>query len=57
MLRVEVAGMAPTNAQTPDEKFADELRRYLKFEGGLGEISDPLGWWRVCSYCIVMKAS
>jgi hypothetical protein len=48
MLCVEVADMAPTNAQTPDEKFTDELRRYLKFEGGLGEILDPLGWWRVC---------
>jgi len=47
MLQVEVADVAPTTAQSPSEQFADELRRYLRFEGGLGEILNPLGWWKV----------
>lgn len=42
MLQVEVANVAPVTAQKPDEKFAHEVRRYLAFEGGLGEKSNPL---------------
>jgi hypothetical protein len=48
MLQVDVTDMVLTNAaQTPHERFEDELRRYLRFEGGRGEVSNPLGWWKV----------
>ncbi|KAF4612503.1 hypothetical protein D9613_012755 [Agrocybe pediades] len=47
MLRVEIAHTIQADAQTPEEKFEDELRRYLRFEGGLGDKKDPLGWWKI----------
>lgn len=47
MLQVEVADVAPATSQKPDEKFADEVQRYLKFEGGRSEMSNPLAWWKV----------
>lgn len=47
MLQVEVANITPNTNETPEEKFADEVRRYLRFEGGRGEIMNPLGWWKV----------
>jgi len=47
MLHVEVADVAPTTAQSPDEWFSNELRCYLRFEGGRGEMLKPLDWWKV----------
>jgi hypothetical protein len=37
---------------TPQEELDDELRRYWLFEGGVGELFDPLGWWKVRSHAI-----
>jgi hypothetical protein len=34
-------------AEASQDRLQDELRRYFKFEGGRGEISNPLGWWKV----------
>ena len=32
---------------TPKDRLLDEVKRYLKFEAGRGDLSDPLGWWKV----------
>jgi hypothetical protein len=50
MLQVEVTDVAPMNAQSPDKKFTDELRVYMRFEGGHSDMLNPLDWWRVRSY-------
>ncbi|KAJ2920749.1 hypothetical protein H1R20_g16345, partial [Candolleomyces eurysporus] len=31
---------------TPTQQLDDELTRYFSFEGGRGELYDPLGWWK-----------
>ncbi|KAF8161992.1 ribonuclease H-like domain-containing protein, partial [Pholiota molesta] len=47
---------APTvAAASPKERFEDELRRYLKFEGGRGQILDPLAWWKVRDYLLLFE--
>ncbi|KAA1473697.1 hypothetical protein DENSPDRAFT_756256, partial [Dentipellis sp. KUC8613] len=38
--------LAPTPADE-SQAWKDEVRRYIKFEGGRGELQDPLGWWKV----------
>ncbi|KAJ3753352.1 ribonuclease H-like domain-containing protein, partial [Lentinula raphanica] len=44
-----VAGPVASNLQNiaPPEKTLSELERYVSGEGGEGEISKPLDWWRV----------
>lgn len=36
---------------TPAAALKDELDRYWQFEGGRGDLFDPLGWWEVCKMC------
>jgi len=41
--------LAPTTTASLHEAFKEELNQYLKkFEGGRGNLADPLGWWKVC---------
>ncbi|KDR74580.1 hypothetical protein GALMADRAFT_71005, partial [Galerina marginata CBS 339.88] len=47
MLQAHIAEVAPKASETPQEKLADEIQRYLRFEGGVGEVANPLGWWKV----------
>jgi hypothetical protein len=40
----------PAGAHGPDHAKEDlkaEIRRYLGFEGGLGDLQNPLAWWKV----------
>ena len=37
----------PAVRSTPEEIFREELKRYLAFEGGRGNLTDPLGWWKI----------
>jgi len=38
----------PTNQPLKTrESTAEEVRRYLRFEGGVCSLLDPLGWWKV----------
>jgi hypothetical protein len=55
MLEVEVADVAPAISQKPDEKFADEVQHYLKFEGGRGKMSNPLAWWKVGNHPYLLR--
>ncbi|RXW11685.1 hypothetical protein EST38_g14171 [Candolleomyces aberdarensis] len=32
---------------TPKQQLEDELRRYFSFEGGQGDLYNPLGWWKL----------
>jgi hAT family C-terminal dimerisation region len=34
-------------ASSPQDRFRAEVKRYLEFEGGLGDLLDPLAWWKV----------
>ena len=43
MLHVHIAEVTLKVTETPEDKFADKVRQYLRFEGGVGEISNPLG--------------
>jgi hypothetical protein len=47
MLHVHIAEVTPKMTETPEDKFTDEVQQYLMFEGGVGEISHSLGWWKV----------
>ncbi|KJA13696.1 hypothetical protein HYPSUDRAFT_92664 [Hypholoma sublateritium FD-334 SS-4] len=46
ILKFDMVQTTVSVAATPKELFDDEIRRYLKFEGGRGSIFDPLGWWK-----------
>jgi hypothetical protein len=37
---------------TPTEQLEDELSRYFTFEGGRGNLFDPLAWWKVCAISV-----
>lgn len=45
----DVPDVIPSEIPTlsPKERLDDELRRYYTFEGGKGELLDPLAWWKV----------
>jgi len=34
-------------ASSPQDRFRAEVKWYLEFEGGLGDLLDPLAWWKV----------
>ncbi|KAF8914286.1 hypothetical protein CPB84DRAFT_1841013 [Gymnopilus junonius] len=40
------AAKPATITATPKELFKDEIKRYLRFEGGRGDPMDPLTWWK-----------
>lgn len=40
--------MVPLPSQMSDkERLEDELKRYFDFEGGRGDMLNPLPWWKV----------
>jgi hypothetical protein len=42
--------------ETSEDQLLAEIRRYFKFEGGRGELSNPLGWYKVCEILLEMDA-
>jgi hypothetical protein len=44
---VDVPDVTSDSQKSAAEKLQDEIRRYLRFEGGKGEINNPLLWWKV----------
>ncbi|KAF9552914.1 hypothetical protein CPC08DRAFT_646303, partial [Agrocybe pediades] len=48
ILDFEIDDIVVPATMTPKEMFEDELRRYLRFEGGRGNAMNPLVWWKVC---------
>ena len=36
-----------TTASSPQDQFRAEVKQYLEFEGGLGDLLDSLAWWKV----------
>ena len=47
MLNFDLSAVPASVSATPQELLNEEIRRYLKFEGGRGEILNPLAWWKV----------
>jgi hypothetical protein len=45
----------PTAALGPKELFEEELDRYIKFEGGRGELGKPLAWWKVRHSVMILR--
>lgn len=45
-----------TPTVTPEAQLEEELNRYWEFEGGRGDLFDPLLWWKVrlCPYSITL---
>jgi hypothetical protein len=41
---------APATEKSEDD-IQEEIKRYLKFEGGRGELQAPLMWWKVSGMC------
>ncbi|KAF4611808.1 hypothetical protein D9613_004630 [Agrocybe pediades] len=46
ILDFEIDDIVVPATMTPKEMFEDELRRYLRFEGGRGNAMNPLVWWK-----------
>lgn len=44
-----------TAALGPKELFEEELDRYIKFEGGWGELGKPLAWWKVRHSVMILQ--
>ncbi len=40
----------PEVPQETEATLEEEIYRYLKFEGGVGDVNQPLVWWKVCSF-------
>jgi hypothetical protein len=43
---VEIIAVLPT--ERSEDNMMDEIRQYFKFEGGQGDINNPLPWYKVC---------
>lgn len=37
-------------AEQSKDRLQEEIRRYLKFEGGRGDLANPLSWYKVRCY-------
>lgn len=55
MLQINTVDIATSaSTVTPQEMFAEELRRYKRYDGGMGSPNNPLAWWKVLiiySFC------
>ena len=39
-------------AEKSEDEVQEEIKRYLKFEGGRGELQAPLVWWKVSGWAV-----
>lgn len=48
LCNVEVTAIPVQSNESSANELNDEVRCYLTFEGGKGELQHPLAWWKVC---------
>ena len=51
----EFEPLAMTPVAQSEDLFKEETRQYLHFEGGRGELQDPLAWWKVHNWLFVTQ--